>query len=133
MKRDFQPSWFSRWKWLHYEESIDAAFCYLCGRAEKEGKLQASSKDQAFQKTESSNWKNATERFRQHEQSKCHIDAVQVMVVLPKSVRDIGETLSESDAHAQSKAENRKVLLKILQNVQFLGRQGRKNFPRFAW
>ena len=26
--------------------------------------------------------------------------------------------------HAQNKAENRKVLMKILQNVKFLGRQG---------
>ena len=47
---------------------------------------------------------------------------VQVMVVLPKSVRDIGEALSE--AHSQSKSENRKVLLKILQNIRFLSRQG---------
>lgn len=55
-------------------------------------------------------------------QSKCHEDAVQVMVVLPNSVHDIGQTLSI--AHTQNKAENRKMLLKILQNVKFLFCQG---------
>ncbi len=56
-----------------------------------------------------------TEGFRRHELTKCHQDVVQVMIVLPWTVRDIGETLSS--AHAQNKAENRRVLLKILQNV----------------
>ena len=44
------------------------------------------------------------------------------MIVLPKTVRDVGESLST--AYAQGRLENRKVLLKILQNVKFLGRQG---------
>ena len=95
---------------------------YLCGKAEQEGKLKASSNDQAFLQKGFSNWKDAVECFRRHEQSRCHMDAVQVMVVLPKSVRDFGEALSE--AHSQSKSENKKVLLKILQNVWFLSCQG---------
>ena len=69
-----------------------------------------------------SNWKDATEGFRRHEQSKCHGDAVQVMLILLETVRDIGESLSS--AHAQNKAENHEVLLKILQNMKFLGCQG---------
>ena len=44
------------------------------------------------------------------------------MLVLPRSTRDIGE--SPSSAHLRSIAEARRVLLKILQNVKFLGRQG---------
>ena len=38
------------------------------------------------------------------------------------AVHDVGESLSS--ARAQNKAENRRVLQKILQNVKFLGRQG---------
>ena len=45
-----------------------------------------------------------------------------MMVVLLKSVHDINEMLYT--AHAQNKAENRKVLMKILQNIKFLGHQG---------
>ena len=44
------------------------------------------------------------------------------MAVLPNSVCDINKTLST--AHAQNKTENRKVLLKIPQNIKFLGHQG---------
>ena len=39
-----------------------------------------------------------------HEQSKCHVNAVQVTVVLPKSSRDVGEVLST--IHAKEKATN---------------------------
>ena len=49
------------------------------------------------------------------------MDALQVMVVLPKTTQDIGETLSA--AHATQKSANRHILLKILQNIRFLGRQ----------
>ena len=44
------------------------------------------------------------------------------MVKLPNSVHDIGEVLCT--AHAHGKSTNRKIFLKILQNVQFLARQG---------
>jgi len=30
VKRSFQPQWFDRWPWIHYDESSDAAFCFLC-------------------------------------------------------------------------------------------------------
>ena len=55
-----------------------------------------------------------------HEQSKCHQDAVQVVVILPKSCADIGKSLSTLVQHTQ----NRKLNESILQNVKFLARQG---------
>ena len=69
-----------------------------------------------------SNWKDATVSFKKHEQSSCHREAVEVMVSLPVTTRDIGEMLSQQ--HAKEKEGNRKVLLKILANVKFLARQG---------
>ena len=30
VKHAFQHSWFAKWKWLHYEEDMDKAFCYNC-------------------------------------------------------------------------------------------------------
>ena len=60
--------------------------------------------------------------FKKHEQSSCHREAVEVMVTLPATTRDIGETLSQQ--HAKEKEGNRKILLKILFNIRFLGCQG---------
>ncbi|XP_065191909.1 zinc finger MYM-type protein 1-like [Sycon ciliatum] len=68
------------------------------------------------------NWKDATEGFRRHEKSLCHIDAVQVMLVLPQTVPDVGEALRQ--AHAKEKALNRRMFVRILENMKFLGRQG---------
>ena len=43
VERAFQPLWFQKFTWLHYDENCDAAFCYLCSSAEKQGKLNAAS------------------------------------------------------------------------------------------
>ena len=122
VKRSFQAAWFDKFPWIHYDEAMDAALCHLCARAENGGKLMANCKDVAFVSKGFTNWKDATEGFRRHEKSKCHADAVQVMVVLPKSTADVGEVLSS--VHAQEKADNRQILLKILENVQYFGHQG---------
>ena len=122
VERAFQPSWFQKFTWLHYDENCDAAFCYLCSSAEKQGKLKAASKESAFLSKGFTNWKDATEGFRKHEKSRCHIDALQVMIVLPKTVPDVGEVLSS--AHAKEKAHNRTMLVRILRNMKFFGRQG---------
>ena len=95
------------------------AFCFLCHKAEREGKLKAANKDLSFISKGYSNWKDATEAFRM---SKCHQDANQVMVILPLMTHDIGECCST--VHAQQKSENRSMLLKILQNIRCLSRQG---------
>ena len=49
------------------------------------------------------------------------MDAIQVMVTLPKTTHDIGETLSA--AHTEQKSTNRSAFLKIIQNIRFLGKQ----------
>lgn len=122
VQRSFQGSWFDSYPWLHYDEALDLVFCHICARAEKEGKLMANCKDSAFLSKGFSNWKDATEGFRRHERSKCHADAVQVIVVLPRTTRDVGETLST--IHAREKANNRRALLKIIANIRYFGRQG---------
>ena len=122
VQRAFISSWFDKWKWIHYDETADAAFCHVCMKADKAGKLKANSKDLAFLQKGFTNWKDATEGFRRHKLSKCHQESIQVMIILSRTVHDIGESLSS--AHARNKAENQRVFLKILENVKFLGRQG---------
>ena len=82
----------------------------------------SSSKDLAFLSKGFCNWTDTTERFRRHEQLKCHVDAVQVTLVLSKTTCDVSELLLT--INAQEKADNRRVLLKVLDTVRYFGCQG---------
>ena len=121
IQRAFQPSWFDRFAWLHYDEARDAAFCHICCSASTQKRLKTSHKESTFLLRGFTNWKDGTVCFSKHEMSDCHKEAVQAMIVRPQTVRDVGEQLSE--IHASDKMENRKMLLKILQNLRFLARQ----------
>ncbi len=68
------------------------------------------------------NWKDGPESFRRHEKSKCHKEAHEMVVIIPNTtVGNIGGMLS--NIHSQTQQENRRVLLKILEMVRYLGRQ----------
>ena len=71
-KRSFQTAWFERFKWLHYDERRDAAYCHTCLKALQSGMLTSSNADPAFTKNGFSNWKNSMEKkkgFQKHESS----------------------------------------------------------------
>lgn len=57
--------------------------------------------------------------YRKHQASKYHADAVQAVSVPQK---DVGGILSH--VHQEEKKLNGRMLMLILQNLQFLGRQG---------
>jgi hypothetical protein len=59
VKHSFQPQWFERWSWLHYDEDKDLAFCFTCVVAFQNNHLQSVSKD-------------ATSKFNKHEASQCY-------------------------------------------------------------
>ncbi|XP_053374024.1 zinc finger MYM-type protein 1-like [Mercenaria mercenaria] len=120
--RSFNPQWFSVFPWIHYDESKDLAFCFICMSAMKEGKIANSKAESAFVSAGFCNWKDATTKYRKHQQSECHKEAVERHVTLPKQTKDIGETLSA--AHSEEKKHNRAQLLTILRNIRFLARQG---------
>ena len=42
-KLSFQANWFENFKWVHYDEALDAAYCFTCMKAE-ELKLVTSTK-----------------------------------------------------------------------------------------
>ena len=69
-----------------------------------------------------SNWKDATASFKKHLQSKAHGEAVEVVVILPKTTKDVRELLSQ--AHRLQKTNARDMLRLILSSVRFLARQG---------
>ena len=81
-------------------------------RASEEGKFLTSSKrEPAFISKGFTYWKEATSAFRKRQESDCHRDANEAVVVLPKQTGDIGELLSSG--HWKEKASNRKVFLTL--------------------
>ena len=111
-----------RFPWLHYVVDGDKVLCFTCKKAHDEKKLLAHNAEPSFIQKGYTNWKDATNNFRKHEQSKCHADAVLKTVTAPKTMPDVGEMLWSQ--HAKEKAECRQCLLKIIGNVKFLARQG---------
>ena len=70
-----------------------------------------------------SNWKDATRIFKKHDDSDVHKHAVEKLHIIPRTTRYIGESLNA--AHEKEKRMNREYLLKVLQNIRFLARQGK--------
>ena len=66
-------------------------------------------------------WKNATESFRGHQTSSCHVAASTYHVVTPKCA-DVGELL-DNQLNDKRKIE-RKYLLDVIRCLGYLGRQG---------
>lgn len=92
--------------------------------ADHDGKFLASTKrEPGFVSRGFTYWKEeAKTAFKKHQSSDCHKGATEAIVSLPEQVRDVGKLLSE--AHREEKATNRMMLLKILQCIWFLARQG---------
>jgi len=74
--RSFQAAWYGKWKWLHYDQSLDKAYCHTCIQAVKQGKVKrfySSPSETTFLSTGYSNWKDASGEkhggFKTHEQS----------------------------------------------------------------
>ena len=121
VKRAFQPGWFKSWRWLHYDEANDIVLCHTCVQALDQRKVRSNLGDAAFLTKGYCNWKDATIAFRKHESSAFHKEAVEMMMTLPATTRNVGEMLST--LHTAEKAENRRFLLTILSNIKFLARQ----------
>ena len=92
--------------------------------ADYESKFLASTKhDAAFISRGFTYWKEATTAFAKHQASECYREASEALILLPKQIQsDVGELLSQE--HKEEKATNRKMFLKILENIRFLSRQG---------
>ena len=122
--RSFQPDWFNNFKWIHYDETKDAAFCFTCVRALKKNIISSKNSEKAFTETCYRNWKKAPETtrgFSKHESSTSHKEATERLITAQNTCKDIGELLDVNVA--KNKQINQQMLLKILQNIRYLGRQ----------
>ena len=79
-------------------------------------------KEMAFIKGGFSNWKNAIERFKEHQTSSCHKAAIEYKFTIPKTYSNVLEM--SSDQIKKSLQYNRCCLMKIIENLQYLCREG---------
>ena len=116
--RAFQSVWFKEFPWLHYLDDTDVVLCHTCARAdEKKLLFSVRNADRCFLSEGFSNWKKAIEKFREHQESRCHRAATESMIELPKKCRDVAEI--HSDKLTEQKQLNRRIFVKVLQNTQF--------------
>ena len=118
VKRSFQLSWFSRFKWIHYDAVLDAAFCFACCKVARQGrvKLTGNSK-KCFRIKQFTYWRDATRVFVNHETCNFHKQAI----ISLSNHADVGELLSVQ--HASENTLNREYLLKIISNIRYLASQ----------
>ena len=90
--------------------------------ADRRGLPVTKNKDEAFCKVGFTNWKKALEKFEKHQNTGSHHEAVDLIVKIPSTTKNVGEMLSTT--YASQKDENRKMLLVIRSSICFLGRQG---------
>ena len=48
VKRSFQPDWFSKWPFIHYDEARDVAYCHTCLMGIKSKRVKTNNADPAF-------------------------------------------------------------------------------------
>ena len=119
--RRFQKQFFDEFPWLHYSEASDSAFCYDCICANNRHLITSAKVEQRFISEGYTNWKEANQRFKNHQESECHKEAM-LRLNINKECKDVGKVFSEKEASDQEK--NRKSLIKILSDIRYLGRQG---------
>ena len=119
--RVFQRRWFSDHKWLSYCLTHNAVFCFYCRKVTSQGGITFSKRgDSTFITTGFSNWKKGKEKFRDHELSQVHNEAV----LKHESSTRPGVLEIANNALKKDQKERREKLMKQLQSLRFLLRQG---------
>ena len=91
-------------------------------QADKIGALTNTKAEQAFIKTGMRNWKKGLEKFKDHEKSDSHREATIRVVTGPAQHQSVNHLLSPQSLYRQY--QNRQMLIKVLESVRFLCRQG---------
>jgi len=120
--RAFQAKWFTKFSWLHYNQENDSVLCFICTKEHEKLNLRTTrNKDYAFITDGFSNWKKALTRFKEHQISECHKAALEYHLI-PKTHGNVLEM--SSNETKKTMQENRRCLIKIIECLQYLARQG---------
>ena len=122
--RSFQRLWCNDHSWITYCITHHKLFCFTCRSAASKQLISARNKSSksyaAFVVHGFDNWKKAKQRFREHELSQLHKEAV--MKLLAVSQPSVATQLSKQLSDDQN--QRRRMLLKLLSSIRFLAQQG---------
>lgn len=90
-----RPQWFLVENGSIMLEDRDGSFGFTCVKAYSETSyiLSVSSLESTYISSGYTNWKDASAKFADHKDSRCHKEAVLKMVTLPATTRDIADSL----------------------------------------
>lgn len=125
-KLRFRREWVESWEWLTYSPTRNGVFCKYCvvfssGTAGKGSHQTLGS----FVSKPFDNWKDATERFREHSAAKYHqfskLCAENFLRVMDSAAIDVASQLN--DQRRKEKERNRSALKPIVETIIFCGEQ----------
>ena len=116
----FLPIWYKSFEWTALCTTKEKVFRVYCRFAEKHKLLLSKKSDEAFTVNGFGNYKKAIQKFQLHEKSDCHLEAKMKFASISKPT--VQEQLSTQAAQVQ--ATRRSGLLKQLEAMKFLLRQG---------
>ena len=124
--RKIQSSWYEKYPWITVCSSRYKIFCRTCRSAQQQGLLSSSvlsskSGQSPFITGGFGNWRKALKRFQEHEKSEMHLEALERLSA-KASGSHIGVQLNAQ--YATDQQFHKTMLLKLLEVVRFLGRQG---------
>ena len=98
-------------------------FCCICVQQNAKLNLRAArNKELVFISDEFLNWKKALTRFKKHQLSDCHKLAIDYQMNFPTSCKNVLEM--SNDAAKQTMESNLICLIKVIECLQYLDRQG---------
>ena len=120
-KRRFQSLWYKQFPWLSICLTVGKAYCLYCRFAEKRNMLTFSKMgEKAFTEIGFQNWKKAVEKFKLHEASHVHREALSKW--MSRGNQTIAAQLNSQLQEAQKC--RRQGLLAEIEAVRYLARQG---------
>ena len=122
--RRFQATFFTKYKWLHWDESVQSVYCQPCHNIRLLGlKLLVSDRsgDNAFSTTGYQSWRTPTLDFQKHEQSEKHKECVAKWL---HHIRGTNVDAQLFAAKSREQTTNQHALMKILRTTAVIGRQG---------
>ena len=117
--RSFKAKYFDEFKWLDFSEHEEKVYCFTCIKSIKHGKtFRNNSVPTAFTHNGFSAWQKVPNKFKEHQNSKEHQDAVLITEKLVSSVTPIEELFDTQSGN--QKASNRKCLIKTIETIRLL-------------
>lgn len=121
--RQFQVSWLKLYGWLESkcENGITSAFCRVCKECETLNLFKFSTKrDGSFTSDGFRNWRNALQKFKRHDTSASHREAVLKLTNIQNGTHVLGQL---EQAHEKERAVAKRALFTIITTIQYLARQ----------